>query len=131
MIVNPFHVTGIFRYPQKTSLVAKNHGSIQCNKCNISVHRNFNKINKQTYRLLQKKNSHCFCIIFTKDFLPFSELNNDEFVHTIKDKKIKFTHVTKKTLAAEAGFFQQINSYLDANLTNTIYQAISNKLKWM
>ena len=87
-------------------------------------------INKPT-DYYYKKNSHWFCIIFTKDFLPFSELNNDEFVHTIIDKKIKFTHVTKKTLTAEAGFFQQINSYLGANLTNTIYQAISNKLKWM
>ena len=78
-----------------------------------------------------KKNSHWFCIICTKDFLPFSELNNDEFVHTIKDKKVKFTHVTKKKLTVEAGFFQQINSHLDVNLTNTIYEANSNKLKWM
>ena len=67
----------------------------------------------------------------TKNFLPFSELNNDEFVHTIKDKKVKFTHVTKKKLTVEAGFFQQINSHLDVNLTNTIYEANSNKLKWM
>ena len=97
--------------------VAKNHDSIQCDKCDTWVHRNCNKINKQTYRLLQKdKNSHWFSIICTKDFLPFSDLNNDEFIHTIKGKKIKFTHMTKKKLTADAGFFQQINSNFDVSL---------------
>ena len=82
----------------------------------MRVHRNCNKINKKTYRLLQKdKGSHWFCIICTKGFLPFSDLNNDEFIHTIEGKKVKFTHMTKKKLTAEASFFQQINSNLDAN----------------
>ena len=104
----------VVNFPCKTCCkpVAKNHDSIQCDKCDTWVHRNCNKINKQTYRLLQKdKNSHWFCIICTKDFLPFSE-----FIHTIKGKKIKFTHLTKKKLMAEAGFFQPINSNFDANL---------------
>ena len=96
--------------------VAKNSDSIQCDKCGTWVHRNCNIINKQTYRLLQKdKSSHWFCIICTKDFLPFSDLNNDEFIHTVKGKKVKFTHVTKKKLTSEASFFQQINSNLDRN----------------
>ena len=74
------------------------------------------KVKKQTCRLLQKdKSSHWFCIICTKDFLPFFDLNNDEFIHTVKGKKVKFTHVTKKKLTAEANFFEQINSNLDAN----------------
>ena len=97
----------------------KNHDSIQGDKCNTLVHRNCNKINKQKYRLPQiDKNLHWFCIICTKDFLPFSYLNNGEFVHTVKGKKIKFTHVTKKYLTAEAGFFQAFNSNLDANQDN-------------
>ena len=92
----------------------KNHDSIQGDKCNTLVHRNCNKINKQKYRLPQiDKNLHWFCIICTKDFLPFSYLNNGEFVHTVKGEKIKFTHVTKKYLTAEAGFFQAFNSNLD------------------
>ena len=75
--------------------VAKNHDSIRYNKCDTWVHRNCNKVNKQTYRLLQKdKSSHWFCIICTKDLLPFSDLNNDEFIHTIKGKKVKFTQVS-------------------------------------
>ena len=48
----------------------------------------------------KKTNSHWFCIIYTKDFLLFSDLNNDEFIHTIKDKKVKITHVTKRILTA-------------------------------
>ena len=79
--------------------VAKNHDSIQCDKCDTWVHRNCNKINKQTYRLLQKdKSSQWFCISCTKDFPPFSDLNNDEFMYTIKGKKVKFNHVTKKEI---------------------------------
>ena len=96
--------------------VAKTHDSIQCNKYDTWVHISCNKINKQTYRLLQKdKSSHWFCITCTKDFLPFSDLNNDEFIHTIKGKKVKFTHVTKTKLTAEVSFFQQINSNLGTN----------------
>ena len=31
-----------------------------------------------------------------RDFSPFSNLNNEEFIHTLKGKKIKFTHVVGK-----------------------------------
>ena len=36
-------------------------------------------------------------------------------MHTIKGKKVKFTHVTKKKLTAETSFLQQVNSNLDVN----------------
>ena len=86
--------------------VAKNLDNFQCDKCNKWLLRNFNKINKKTYSLLQKdKNLHWFCIICAKDCLSFSNLNNDEFIQTIKDKKVKFTNVIKNILTAEAGFF--------------------------
>ena len=112
--------------------VVTNHQSIQSDKYDTWVHRNCNKINKQSYALLQKdESSHWYCIVCTQDFLSFSELKKfDEFIHTIKSKKVKFTHVTKKTLTTEASFFQQINSNLHAN-HDTICQDISNKLKWM
>ena len=97
--------------------VAKNHDSIQCDKCDTWVHRNCNKIYKQTYRPLKKdKSSHWYCIICTKDFLTFSDLNNNEFKYTVKGKKVEFTHGTKKKLTVEASFFLQINSNRDANL---------------
>ena len=71
------------------------------------------------YRLLQKdKSSHWFCKICTKNFLPFSDLNNDEFMYTVKVNKVKFTGVIKKKLTAEASFFQQFNSNLDGNQDN-------------
>ena len=60
--------------------VAKTHDSIQCNNCDIQVHRECNKINKQTYKLLQKNQ------ICTKEFLPFSNLNKD-FINTLKRQK--------------------------------------------
>ena len=69
--------------------VAKNHWSIQCDTCDTWVHRECNKINKQTYKLLQNEiKTKCFCIMCTKEFLPFSSLNNEEFKHTMKGKKI-------------------------------------------
>ena len=114
----PLPKTIVVNFPCKICCkpAAKNRDSIQCDKCDTWVHRNCNKINKQTYRLLQKdRNSQWFCIICTKDFLPFSDLNNDEFIHTVKSKKVKFTHVIRKKLTAEASSFQQIDSNLNAN----------------
>ena len=74
------------------------------------VHRTCDKINKQTYRQLQNnKASHWYYIIYNKDFLPFSDLNNDKFMHRVKD-------VAKKKSTAEADFFQQINSNSHVNL---------------
>ena len=105
--------------------VAKNHEYVQFDKCDTWVHRNCNKINKQTYKLLQKdKHSHWFCIICTKEFLPFSDLNNNEFIHTVKGKKLKFTHVNKKKLPAEVGFFSKLTLISMKTLINTIYRMI-------
>ena len=76
---------------------AKNHRSIQCDTCDIWVHCECNKINKQTYKLLQnEKNTKWFCIICTEEFLLFFSLNNEEFIHTLKGKKVSFTHVDEK-----------------------------------
>ena len=60
---------------------------------------------------------------------PFSNWNNDEFIHTINGKKIKFTHVTKENLAAEPGFFQQINSNLDTNLSKDYLRSKFKQIK--
>ena len=58
-----------------------------------------NVINRQTYKfLLNEKNTKWFCIICSKEFLPFSNLNNEEFIYTMKGKKIKFTHVAEKQI---------------------------------
>ena len=70
--------------------------------------RECNKINKQTYKLLQK-DQKSKCILWTKVFLPFSDLNNENFIHTLKVKNINFTHVAEK----KTEFFNQINSGTD------------------
>ena len=91
--------------------VAKNHQSIQCDACDTWVHRECNKINKQTYKFLQNKiNTKWFCIICTKEFLPFSNLNNEEFIHTVKGTKIKLTHVAEKQKSRKTKFFNKINT---------------------
>ena len=91
--------------------VAKNHQSVQCDACDTWVHRECNKINKQTYKLLQnEKNTKWFCIICSKEFLPFSNLSNEEFIHTVKGKKIKFTHVAEKQRSSKIKFFNKINT---------------------
>ena len=71
---------------------AKNHQSIQCDTCDTWAHGECNKINRQTYKLLQnEKNTKWFCVVCIKGFLPFSNLINEELIHTIKGKNIKFT----------------------------------------
>ena len=54
-----------------------------------------------------------FCIICAKEFLPFSNLSNEDFIHTLKGKNIKFIHVAKKKISNETEFFNEINSETD------------------
>ena len=57
-----------------------------------------------------RKNTKSFCIIFSKEFLPLSNLNNEEFLHTMKVKKIKFTYVPEKQKYSKIKFFNKINT---------------------
>ena len=51
--------------------------------------------------------SKWFWIICTKNVLPFSNLNNEDFLDTIKGKNIKLTHVTRNKMSHETEFFNQ------------------------
>ena len=44
------------------------------------------------------------CIICTTDFLPFCNLNNEEFLYTDRGKKLKFTHVAPKHVSNKTAF---------------------------
>ena len=95
----------------KTWPVAKNHQSIQCDTGDTWVHREYNKITKQTYKLLQnQKNTKWFSIICTKEFLPFSNLSNEEFIYTVKGKKIKFRNGAETQRSSKINFFNKINT---------------------
>ena len=41
---------------------------------------------------------------FTKEFLPFSNLSNEEFIYMVKGKKIKFTHAAEKQRSSKIKF---------------------------
>ena len=96
--------------------VVKNHDGMQCNKRDTWVHRNCNKINKKTYRLITKRSKFTLSLHNFHQTLSAIDLNNDELIHTVKGKKVKFTHVTKMKVTAEASFFHLINCNLNANL---------------
>ena len=76
-------------------LLVKSHDCIQGGKSDVWVHRECNKINKRTHNLLQKDhNSTWYSTVCTKDFLPFSKLNDEELIYTIKGKKkLKLIHL--------------------------------------
>ena len=105
----------VIKYPYKicNRPVAESHDCIQYDNCNVWVHRKCNKINKKTYKFLQKDHkSKWYSIICTKDFLPFSNLNNDKFLCTVKDKKLEFTYVAPKHVSNKTAFLEDINSAL-------------------
>ena len=100
------------KYPCKicNRPVAESHDCIQCDNCNVWIHRKCKKINKQTCTFLQKDHkSKWYYIICTKDFPPFSNLNNEEFLYTVKGKKLKFTHVAPKHVPNNTAFLEHIN----------------------
>ena len=95
--------------------VAVNHNSIQCDRCDIWVHTNCNKINKQTYKLLQKDISNWYCIICTKT-LSFSNLNDEEITSTV-GKKIPLTTIRKKHQPEKEQFIKAINNLIENDPT--------------
>ena len=45
-----------------------------------------------------KDKSKWFCMVCTKEFLHFSNLDDKNFILTVKGKNLKFTDVAKKNL---------------------------------
>ena len=48
-------------------------------------------------------------IVCTKEFLPFSNLNNEEFLYTVKGKKLKIHSGSSKTWVKQTVFLEDIN----------------------
>ena len=80
----------VVRFPCKICNKTISYGSdsIQCDKCDICVHRKCNGLNKQTFEYLKKK-----C---TNEFLPSSNLDDKNLMLTVKGKTSKFTNVAEK-----------------------------------
>ena len=89
-------------------LPTNNSDSIQCDKCDIWVHRKCNKMNKRTYEYLKQDKSMWYCIVCTKELFPFSKLNDENLILTLKGKKIKFVNVAQKRILEKTQFLQQI-----------------------
>ena len=117
----------VIHYPCKICCqpVANNSDSIQCNKCDIWVHRKCSKINKQTYEYLKQDKSTCHCIVCTKELFPFCKLDVENLILTLKGKKIKFVNVAQKRILEKTQFLQQTNlgaeSEQNFNITRCFY----------
>ena len=82
-----------FPYKICNKTISYGSDSIQCDKCDIWVHRQCNGLNKQTFEYLKKDKSKWFCMDCTKEFLPFSSLDINNLILTANGKKMKFTNV--------------------------------------
>ena len=49
-------------------------------------------------------------MLCTKMFLPFSDLNNNEFKQTVIGKQVKFIHIAKPAIYNAENFIQAVNS---------------------
>ena len=90
--------------------VANNHQAINCDKCCLWIHIKCNKINKETYIYLMRENSHWYCMLCTKTFLPYSLLIDNEFKQTVIGRQVKFTHIAKPAISNTENFIKAINS---------------------
>ena len=50
-----------------------------------------------------------YCIVCAKELFPFSKLNDENLILTLKGKKIKFVNVAQKGILEKTQFLQQIN----------------------
>ena len=67
--------------------VAKNHKAILCDLCNKWIHLKCNNLGKTDYVIFQdEKNAdrQIFCINCISDNVPFSKLNNNKFITSVK-----------------------------------------------
>ena len=78
------------------------------------------------------ENSHWYCMICAKTFLPYSVFNNNEFKETIIGKQAKFTHIAKPAISNTENFIKAINSennitkYFTIKDLNSTYNDIGN-----
>ena len=101
----------VVRFPCKICNKTVSYGSdsIQCDKCEIWVHRQCNGLNKQTFEYLKKDKSNWFCMVCTKEFLPFFNLDDKNLILTVKWKKMKFTNVAEERVSNKTKLLDQIN----------------------
>ena len=55
------------------------------------------------------ENSHWYCMLCTEVFLPYSVLNNNEFLNTVIEKQVKFTHIAKPAISNTENFIKAID----------------------
>ena len=112
--------------------VVNNHQAINCDKCGLWIHIKCNKMNKQIYIYLMWQNPHWYCMLWTKTFLPYSVLSDNEFKQTVNRKQVKFTHIAKPAFYNTENFIKAINSennitiYFTIKDLNSSFNDISN-----
>ena len=57
-----------------------------------------------------RENSHWYCMLCTKTFLPYSLLIDNEFKQTVIGKQVKFTHIAKPAISNTENFIKAITS---------------------
>ena len=98
-----------FRCKICNKTVSYGSDSVHYDKCDIWVDRQCNGLNKQTFEYLKKYKSKWFCMVCTKAFLPFSNLDDKNFILTVKEKQRKFTNVAEKRASNKTKLLDQIN----------------------
>ena len=68
---------------------------MQCDKCNIWVHRKCNVLNKKTFEYLKKDKSKWFYMVCIIELLLFYNLDDKNLILIVKGKKLKFTNVAE------------------------------------
>ena len=116
--------------------VANNHQAISCDKCGLWIHIKCNKISKQIYIYLMCENSHWYCMLCTKTFLPYSVLNDSEFKQTVIGKQVNFNHIAKPAICNTENFIKAINSennitkYFTIKDLNSTFSDIGNNFSF-
>ena len=96
--------------------VAINQEAVCCDLCNRWVHIHCKSICKKTCRGLKKDPTPWFCKSCMQKEIPFSNINDTEYIHLAKDLKVKPKKITKETI------FEKLNLFSDnENITCKYY----------
>ena len=100
--------------------VRKTHHAIKCDKCNIWVHTQCNKINLQTYKYIQKTTYDWFCLKCFAEIVLFLTISNEEYFALKQGKKIKFNALATGQSDQTTELIDKINDVMDNPENETV-----------
>ena len=103
--------------------VGARHKAIKCDLCNLWVHIKCNFLDNKTYKSLQENDNSWYCIVCSKESIPYSSLSEQDFMQTVQGKNKINPNFPDSTLRlnpswSDSDLYKTLNNVQDENDSN-------------